>query len=590
MRALVKRVLGRRARGSLSRRASRSDLTPLDQAIALTFDASYYRETYVDVVEAGNDPLEHYLEHGRRENRRPSILFDPIWYLEENPDVAASGLDPFEHFLVTGGQEGRDPIPSGFTSAWYLEQHPELRATGNNPLLHFLTEGAGIGHDPTPHFDTSWYLANNPDVAAAGLNPLVHYLRNGIAENRRPNGRGTTMAGGQGGDLDPPGSLASLLNRRRPGLKALRTIPGRGGPRINLVTDSIGPESLFGGVATAILLAALWADQSGRRLRVVTRYSAPDGAGLDALFRTVGVRPGRQPELAYIPMGPGDYLDIGEEDLFLSTSWWSTTAILRTVPAERVVYILQEDERCFYPIGIDSAAAAETMNHPGIRVVVNTAQLLDHLVGTGLDNLRHTAVSFEPSFSAFLRPGRRIGVTKPRNLFFYARPNNPRNLFDLGVAAIDCAVERGVLSEERWRIHFAGKDVPRFNFCDDRPPILHDSLGWADYHELLGRIDLGVSLMASPHPSYPPLDLAASGSVVVTNNWPGKRSFEHVSDRVLMADPTVDELADAIVRGAKLVDSLSGIPFEPAGTPSFQDWPTNLAPVVEHLRGVFGDV
>lgn len=585
----VKHAVGRRARRIL-RRGTAGPVVPVDAGLARVFDAAYYREVNPDVAETGADPLGHYLEHGRAERRAPSPLFDPVFYAEQNPDVVAAGLDLLEHYLTTGGSEGRDPIRAGFSSSWYLDRYPDVAESGQNPLLHFLTQGAAERRDPSPHFDTAWYLEHNADVAGTPINPLAHYLRFGISEGRRPNGRGTNLVGGTGEDIEDSLSVRALLARRNPDLRPLRTIPGPDVPRINLVTDSVGAESLFGGVATAIILATLWSERTGRRLRIVTRHSAPDAGGLDDLFRTVGIRPERQPELAYVPTGPGDYLETGEEDVFLTTSWWTTTSVLESVPASRVVYILQEDERCFYPIGTQSVGAARAMNHPDLRVVVNTEQLREDLIASGMSNLATTSVSFEPSFESFLRPERKLGAGRQRNLFFYARPHNPRNLFDMGVAAIDAAIEAGHLPRERWRVHLVGRGVPPLDFSDGSRPVLHDSLGWAEYRDLLGRMDIGLSLMASPHPSYPPMDLAASGSVVVTNRWPGKRPFTSVSDRVVDTDPDVDSLVEAIAKATVLVDALAGQPFEPADTPSFRSWRTNLDPVVDHLARELGDV
>lgn len=585
----VKQAVGRRARAVLKRDGSPSAAAP-DAPLAAIFDATYYRESNPDIAESGADPLDHYLMHGRAELRAPSALFDPVWYLEQNQDVAAAGIDPLEHYVTSGGNEGRDPIRAGFSSAWYLDRYPEVARSGVNPLVHFITEGAAAGNDPSPHFSTTWYLTHNADVAGSAINPLAHYLRHGIAEGRRPNGTGTNLVGGTGDDVEDSTSVAALIARRNPDLRPLRTIPGPDVPRINLVTDSVGADSLFGGVATAILLASQWADRTGRRLRIVTRHSAPDAAGLDGLFRTVGTRPQRQPELAYVPTAPGDYLEVGEDDLFLTTSWWTTTSVLHSVPAERVVYILQEDERCFYPVGPQSLGATEAMNHPGLRVVVNTEQLRQHLIGTGVPNLSTTGVSFEPSFKAFLRPDRLLGAGRQRNLFFYARPHNPRNLFEMGVAALDAAIEAGHLPRERWRIHLVGRGVPPIDFSDGSRPVLHDALGWSEYHELLGRMDVGLSLMASPHPSYPPLDLAASGAVVVTNRWPGKYGFEGVSDRIVEAEPTVASLTEAIARATALVDHVSTLPFEPSDTPYFSPWAANLDAVVDGLARGFGDV
>lgn len=585
----LKQVAGRGGRLLLSGRPHRQADAPGDLS-ELLVDPGFYRETYADVAESGADPLEHFRMHGRNELRQPSPLFDPVFYLERNEDIAVAGLDPLAHFLASGGAEGRDPVRAGFSSAWYLEQHPEVALSGTNPLVHWLTAGVALGYDPCPHFDTTWYVTHNADVAAAGVNPLSHYLRFGVAEGRRPNAAGTTLTGAPLGDGSTSPRVAALLAERHPDLQVFRTIPGPTVPRINLVTDSVGPESLFGGVATAILLASQWAERTGRRLRIVTRHRAADGVGLENLFRTVGSRPTRQPELAYISTGPGDFLETGDDEIFLTTSWWSTTSVLHTIPADRVVYILQEDERCFYPTGVDSLGATHAMNHPDLTVVVNTEGLRRYLETTGIDNLARTAVSFEPSFDAFLRRGRRLSPTGTRTMFFYARPHNPRNLYDIGLAAIDAAIEAGHLPTGRWQLHFAGRGLPSIEFSDGTIPVIHDSLGWSEYRDLLGRIDLGVSLMASPHPSYPPLDLAASGSVVVTNEWPGKMSFADVSPRILTAAPTVAALTEAIAKGATLVESVAGEPFEPAPTPYFEPWKANLAGVVDHLARRFGDV
>ena len=283
-------------------------------------------------------------------------------------------------------------------------------------------------------------------------------------------------------------------------------------------------------------------------------------------------------------------MEIGEDDLFLTTSWWTTTSVLGTVPARQVVYLLQEDERCFYPVGAQTIGATAAMDHPDLRVVVNTEALLRHLESTGVTNLGSTGISFEPSFEPFLRAGRALGSGRTRQLFFYARPHNPRNLFDLGVAAIDGAIEAGYLPRERWRVVFVGRNVPAITFCDGSRPVVYDRLGWHDYRELLGGVDLGLSLMASPHPSYPPLDLAASGSVVVTNTWPGKPDLAKVSDRILLTDATVEGLVTTIGRATALIDELAAVPFLPGETPMFTPWLQNLEPVVATLVRDFGDV
>ena len=53
-------------------------------------------------------------------------------------------------------------------------------------------------------------------------------------------------------------------------------------------------------------------------------------------------------------------------------------------------------------------------------------------------------------------------------------------------------------------------------------PTVWSKLPWSKYAELVSTMDLGLCLMDTPHPSYPPLDLAAAGAVVVTNTHGSK--------------------------------------------------------------------
>ncbi len=73
-----------------------------------------------------------------------SNLFDPAFYLEQYPDVAAAGVDPVQHYLDYGADEGRRPHPA-FDGAWYLLKNPDVHHTGLNPLVHYLRKGAAEG-------------------------------------------------------------------------------------------------------------------------------------------------------------------------------------------------------------------------------------------------------------------------------------------------------------------------------------------------------------------------------------------------------------------------------------------------------------
>lgn len=348
-----------------------------------------------------------------------------------------------------------------------------------------------------------------------------------------------------------------------------------------MITDSINSESLFGGVASAAILAALWAERIGVSLRVVTRQRAPQIGGLLDLLKMNGIELSTPPECVFIPQTLGDSLEVNRDDLYFTTSWWSTASALAAVPASRITYILQEDERMFYPSGDEPLFAESVMNNPDIRVVINTAGLMERLKATGIVNLSETAISFEPSFSLYTAQQRDPQRAGKKNLFFYARAGNPRNLFRLGLRSLDRAIQDGVIDTDQWNIHFVGSRIPRIQFCDGSVPSYHEELPWRAYRDLLATMDLGFSLMATPHPSYPPLDLAASGAVVVTNTWPGKQDLTLLSDSIFEAPPTVEGLVGGLAEGVKAVES--GVSRNGLAAPYSESWRSNLAHVVEEL-------
>jgi hypothetical protein len=346
--------------------------------------------------------------------------------------------------------------------------------------------------------------------------------------------------------------VASVLKERFWALQPFPTYRAPGlQPRITLVTDSINSGSLYGGVATAIIFAVELAKASGGPLRVLTRTELPHQDNVRHVLENAGIAYRESIEFCCSSPGSRREVDIGEREVFLTTSWWTTDACRKVVAPERIIYLLQEDEREFYPAGDDRLRCAEILKDPRIRFVTNTRLLADHLASEGYDNIGRNGLWFDPAFpstSYYYEPS---DVAK-RNFFFYARPGNLRNLFYRGIEVIGEAVEQRILDAAQWQIHFVGKDLdPAWAELPFRP-VLKQNLAWADYTALVRRMDLGLSLMYTPHPSYPPLDLVASGSVVVTNRHGLKQELDHFSKNIICADSDAASLVEALRTGAAL--------------------------------------
>ena len=159
-----------------------------------------------------------------------------------------------------------------------------------------------------------------------------------------------------------------------------------------MVTDGINAGSLFGGVGTAMVLSALMARRLGARLRLVTRTERAHPDNFAAVLSVLRVPWEGNIEFVHSPAGGGREVPVGDRDIFLTTSWWTTWCARRAVEPRRIVYLLQEDERMFYPDGDERLRCAETLGDPKVRFVINTEILFRHLVeGTEAPTSARTA-------------------------------------------------------------------------------------------------------------------------------------------------------------------------------------------------------
>ena len=71
------------------------------------FDTQWYLDKNPDVKRAKMNPIYHYVNHGWKEGRNPSVRFDTNAYLSENHDVAAANICPLIHYINYGKGEGR---------------------------------------------------------------------------------------------------------------------------------------------------------------------------------------------------------------------------------------------------------------------------------------------------------------------------------------------------------------------------------------------------------------------------------------------------------------------------------------------------
>jgi hypothetical protein len=86
--------------------------------------------------------------------------------------------------------------------------------------------------------------------------------------------------------------------------------------------------------------------------------------------------------------------------------------------------------------------------------------------------------------------------------------------------------------------------------------------------------------MATPHPSYPPLDLASAGAVAITNKYGVKESLDDYSSNIICCNPTEEHLLEGIKKALTLIQSDEQVSANLKTSSLFYSWQECLSEVV----------
>ncbi len=355
---------------------------------------------------------------------------------------------------------------------------------------------------------------------------------------------------------------------------------------LNFVTDALG-TSLLGGVGTALILVSQYAVRKNMMLRIITRQ---EKANPRDYYDFMALMHEAHPKkvVFWSDCGRDDTgrhahpLEISDSDEFLTTSWWTTAAVSAADTGCKTFYIIQETEDFFYPYGDMRLWCSWQMNSPDVRYIVNSHWLWDYF------KVKYPAICahgtyFEPAFPRFLYRPQTPDAGGKHKLFFYARPNHPRNLYYTGLKVLDEAILRGIIDPDQWDICIGGDACDNIVFAGGVKPEHPGRMTWSEYARFLGKVDLTFSLMYTPHPSYPPLDSLASGCVCVTNSFENKTDCAF-GNNIIFRELSLDALCDGLREGVKLALDTPARRrnFEELSLPS--DWSETLKDTLDFME------
>ncbi len=252
-------------------------------------------------------------------------------------------------------------------------------------------------------------------------------------------------------------------------------------------------------------------------------------------------------------------LPVSPSDSFVATTWstahiaWEAT---RVIGRDRFLYLIPEYEPLTFPAGATAMAAQESYALPHFAVF-STEPVRDHFRAMGIGVFADgcagdvAPLSFDNAITPVDPPTvHDLRARTLRRLLFYcpAEAQATGNMFELGTIGLARAAEAGWLAG--WEVNGVGS-VSQQSPIELAPGVdlvILDRVESTAYARLLRAHDVGLALMATPHPSLVSLEMASAAMCTVTNSCGVKDHawLERQSRNFVVVDPTVRAITEGI--------------------------------------------
>lgn len=318
----------------------------------------------------------------------------------------------------------------------------------------------------------------------------------------------------------------SRIRHANPEVGEINPLPARsvasGRSRVTLLLPGISERHYFGGIATAMaFLEGFRPLVDDLRIVVTDESELADSEKARFPDWQIGTLETDAPGYWIIPAGGREQaLSMRPNECVIATAWWTAHMAARLTPDHPFIYLIQDFEPGFYPWSARYALAAQTYANPTRVLPVCNSQLLRDFMAQN-QYIAADALCFDPVFNPDLKAGLNDGPwPREKRVLVYGRPTVERNAFPLVIDVLRQVVATG--ASAGWQFISVGEPHADIGLGDGLVLESHGKLSLSAYAAELRRCYAGVSLMISPHPSYPPLEMAAAGLQVITNQYANK--------------------------------------------------------------------
>lgn len=309
--------------------------------------------------------------------------------------------------------------------------------------------------------------------------------------------------------------------------------------RINLVLPTLRKSCIFGGISTAISFFSGLINSNfiqGRILITDNEHLTRWTYDISSQIRNVEV----------VFLADRKPISIHKNDVFLFSSWRTAYVFNDIVKRQKesfgmnrcnIIYLIQDYEPGFSAWSTKFALSESTYreNSSDIIAVFNSRELKEFFDNHGYQF--REKLYFSPLLNAQLKSilldKKNIQLEKQRKILIYGRPNVERNAFELIVESLKMW-SQSYCDAHLWQIVSLGEKHIDIELNGTKI-ISKGKVSITEYAEEMLNAYAGISLMISPHPSYPPLEMSTFGIKTITNSYENK-NLEYFNENIISID------------------------------------------------------
>jgi len=225
-------------------------------------------------------------------------------------------------------------------------------------------------------------------------------------------------------------------------------------------------------------------------------------------------------------------VEIRKNDYFIFTTWRSAFIFINVfnwqketymLDNRKAIYLIQDFESGFYAWSTPYMLSYSTYltSNDSIIAVFNSKELYDYFKSRGCFFAEE--LYFRPILNINLKTRLFVGKNssaRKKQILIYGRPNEDRNAFELIRYSLGIWSEKYPDASE-WEIFSLGAPGKNIRLRHNTI-VVKGKVSIEEYAELMLSSFAGISLMISPHPSYPPMEMSTFGVKTITNKFENK--------------------------------------------------------------------